>query len=397
MATACPARGLRAGPALVKAVAISALSRAGSPSAARADGLDGLRGLAALAVLVFHAWLYTLPVPLSALARTPGDLMLRELRLGLVLFFALSGFLLYRPWVAAALDGTPKPALGRYLRQRAARIVPGYYLAIVGSVALLWGLAGHPGVRLPPLEQLPLFFIFGQNLSSATVMKLDPPMWTLAIEASFYLVLPLIGWLALRLPPRRAAQVAIPLGLAVLGTAYATWAHSRGLSMPWTKSLPPALPYFAAGMTAAVAIHGREIATATRRWLFGSGLFAVALFGLAPAMAALAGWAHVPGRGLHDLPVAAGFAMVIAAVATRPSGGLLASRAAVALGSVSFGLYLWNVPLLVWARAHDMLPMTALGATLAVLPATLLVAAFSWHAVELPVVRAVRRSAPAKR
>ena len=71
----------------------------------RLSSLDGLRGLAALTVFLFHGWLYTMPRPDQSNRSSFGDYAAEELRLGLVLFFVLSGFLLSRPWFAAALDG----------------------------------------------------------------------------------------------------------------------------------------------------------------------------------------------------------------------------------------------------------------------------------------------------
>ena len=89
----------------------------------RSIALDALRGLAALSVVVFHVWVYARPVPGSTLATVP-DKFLNEGRLGLILFFVLSGYLLYLPWARAALDGGRAPGLGRYTLRRAARIVP---------------------------------------------------------------------------------------------------------------------------------------------------------------------------------------------------------------------------------------------------------------------------------
>src|SRR3712207_867178 len=127
----------------------------------RSTALDALRGAAALGVFIFHAWMYTLPVPDAGARDAVGEFVVHELRLGLVLFFVLSGYLLFGPWAAGRA-----PRLGAYVRRRAARILPAYYVALVGSVALLWPLAGTPGVRLPPVEGLPLFAVFAQNTSS---------------------------------------------------------------------------------------------------------------------------------------------------------------------------------------------------------------------------------------
>src|SRR6266511_2705806 len=119
-------------------------------AAARSTALDALRGSAALGVFAFHAWLYSMPVPAAGNRNGPGDFALHELRLGLVLFFVLSGFLLYGPWAAAGLGDGRAPRLAGYLRRRAARILPAYYAALVGSIALLWSIGETPGVRLPP-------------------------------------------------------------------------------------------------------------------------------------------------------------------------------------------------------------------------------------------------------
>ena len=96
------------------------------------------------------------------------------------------------------------PRLGRYVRARAARILPAYHVVLVVSIVLLWGLQGTPGLRLPPAGELPLFVVFGQNFSPGSVMKLNPPTWSLATEVSFYALLPAVGWLALRVAPRPA-------------------------------------------------------------------------------------------------------------------------------------------------------------------------------------------------
>src|SRR4029078_4625759 len=90
---------------------------------------------------------------------------------------------------------------------------PPYSLAPAGSVALLWGAAGMPGVRLPPATALPLFAVFAQNYSPSALLSLDPPTWTLSIEASFYLVLPLVGLAAMRLGSSRWSQVAPPVAM----------------------------------------------------------------------------------------------------------------------------------------------------------------------------------------
>src|SRR4051812_38942521 len=140
----------------------------------RTAGLDGLRAVAALSVLCLHVWLYGQPNPDSPRRSGLLDSAVFEFRLGLVFFFVLSGYLLYRAFAGAALQREQRVDVARYARRRFARIVPAYWLAMAGAIALLWGARGSAGVRLPPAEALPLFAVFGQNYSHATFFTLNP-------------------------------------------------------------------------------------------------------------------------------------------------------------------------------------------------------------------------------
>jgi peptidoglycan/LPS O-acetylase OafA/YrhL len=353
----------------------------------RLASLDGLRGIAALSVFTFHGWLYTMPKPVATDRSSFGDYAAHELRLGLVLFFVLSGFLLSRSWFAAALDGRGLPDVRCYARARIARIAPAYYVALLGSIVLLWRLSGTPGLRLPPGHEIPLFVVFAQNFSPASVMKLNPPTWSLAVEVMFYALLPLIGWLAVRLPRRRRYQALIPLALLVLGVAY-NWAIAGlDLGMTFSKTLAAMLPYFAAGMLAALVLHGRTIRTATKRTLIAGGLALV----LADATLKAAAPAHgVDATAvfsvIRDLPSALGFALVVGALAVAPRGRVLGGPVLVGMGTISYGFYLWHVPVLMVLRGHGLLPLDpALGTLVAFVPA-LAVSVLSWFAIERPII-----------
>lgn len=354
----------------------------------RAASLDGLRGFAALCIFAFHGWLYTMPAPEAKNRSSIGDYVVHELRLSLVAFFVLSGFLLSRPWFAAALKAGRPPNLGRYLRARAARVLPAYYAALVGSIVLLWGLRGTPGLRLPPAGELPLFVVFGQNFSGTSVMKLNPPMWSLAVEVMFYAVLPILGWLALRLPARRRMQAITPLALLALGVAYNWTIAGQGLGLTFSKTLAAMLPYFALGMLTALALHGRTIDMRGKRGLITAGIALIAVDALvkaaAPAYGLEMGTLFVAVR---DLPSAVGFALIIAALALAPRGRVLGGRLLVGIGTISYGFYLWHVPVLLVLRGHGLLPMDPLlGSLVAFLP-SLALAVLSWFAIERPVLR----------
>jgi acetyltransferase len=351
-------------------------------------GLDGLRGLAALAVVVLHVWMYTD-------ANTSGrsvlvDAVIGEMRVAVGLFFVLSGFLLARPWIAAARGERARPDLGRFALKRFARIAPAYWLALAGAFVVFHG-SGHgreggPGV-------LPVFAVFMENMFASTRGKLDPPMWSLGIEVMFYAALPLIGWALVAAAVRSRRAVAGPLvvcaalvALNVAWMAAGTLGHWPPTTM-WT--LPTYLALFACGIAAAVVARDRRPGRVAGAALLGAGWLAVLVNG----------WWHssgtgVPGHIVGDLPAAAGFAIVVGVVATRPPG-LLASAPFRALGALSYGVYLWHYPVLYAWRLHGALPDHAGAAFVAVLVPTLAVSAASHLLVERPVLayteRALRR------
>ena len=172
----------------------------------RDQAIDGIRALAALAVLAFHVWLYRVDRPQTTRTHLL-DHVLFQANLGLIAFFVLSGFLLYRGYARAAVTGSAAPSALTYARRRAARIAPAYYVCCAGCVLLY--LSFGPTNILPPAGEMPLFAVFGQNYSLGTLMQLDPVLWTLTIEVAFYVALPLLAIVGLRLGPNRVGLHAL--------------------------------------------------------------------------------------------------------------------------------------------------------------------------------------------
>jgi peptidoglycan/LPS O-acetylase OafA/YrhL len=351
----------------------------------RAAAVDGLRAVAALSVLGYHAWLYTRDRVSAGVRGSLADELAHELRLGLVLFFVLSGYLLYGPWVRAALDEASAPRTAAYLVRRAARIVPAYYAAVVGSIVLLWGLDATPGVRLPAADDLWLFALFGQNFSVDTLLSLNAPLWTLAVEWSFYLMLPVLGWLALRLRgASREVQAIVPTLFLVAGVGWNWWIAGEEVPPTLTKVLPAMAPYFAVGMLAALLAHGRALGRRGGWALLAAGIALVGADAWWAALAAREGSHDLTLHVLRDLVGACGFGAILLGVTLAPAPRVLGARPLAAVGVWSYGVYLWHVPLLLWLRGNDLLPASGPLAFLVVLPLSLVVAAASWRLLERP-------------
>jgi peptidoglycan/LPS O-acetylase OafA/YrhL len=357
------------------------------PRSARYAALDGLRGLAAAAIVVHHAWLFdngdTHPHHVDAF-----DSVMDELRLGVALFFVLSGFLVYRPFVAAALDGRERPSLAVYARRRVARILPAYWLVLAGSFALLAAI-DHPNQAT--WGQLPIFLVFAQNQVTATHGHLDPPMWSLTVEVCFYAVLPLVALAAARLAMNRTAQLGLCVGLAVAGLAFCVVADGAGWGVTVTDSLLTQIPVFACGMAVAVLAHRRTIRARTG-WLMIVAAVPLMVFG---------GWLEVadfPGNGplrtaLCDVPAAVGFALVVGALVAAPIRARALSNATMRwLGTLSYGMYLWHFPLIYGLRAAGLWPSELVPAMVLTLAGSIVLAAISWYGLERPIVRWAHRS-----
>jgi peptidoglycan/LPS O-acetylase OafA/YrhL len=360
----------------------------------RSAGLDGVRGLAALSVFVFHIWLYGAKGSKSNLSAE----IFNEFRIGLICFFVLSGYLLYGAFARAARRQAGEVPMRRYLLRRGARILPAYYVSLIGSLILLEAVAGSPDVRMPDEGGFTLFFFFAQNYSDSTIMKLNPVTWTLCLEVAFYVLLPVLGAFAYHLAKgRRGPQVALLGGLVALGLAWNVVGYLDAWTQPATKALPAYLPYFAAGMLLSLLVEARrEDGRALR--LGGWSTAAVMLAGVALVLGN--GWWHATSPGLahdpllvalHDLPAGIGFALVILAVVAGRglSLGWLRSRPLAELGVISYGFYLWHVPLILFVKEMAAETPTALELAALVSPLALAAGVASWLWVERPLMNAV--------
>src|SRR3954453_16097431 len=240
-----------------------------------------LRALAALSVLLYHALFK------AYLARHPGSPLApfaAHLDVGVSVFFLISAFLLYRPMVAARLNGEPAPDTEAYGRRRLFRIVPGDVVAL-----LIAGLAGASYVGYPGIfdgKGTLAYFGFLQIYSPDTAGGGINVAWPLGVELPFYAFLPLWAAGLRRLSPKGGVRSEL-MALAVLfagsvafqiAAVTATDPNGFGLGgSRWLEPLPAFLDQFAAGMAlAVVSVAWKPRRSAKAAWLLAAGAFVAA-------------------------------------------------------------------------------------------------------------------------
>jgi peptidoglycan/LPS O-acetylase OafA/YrhL len=366
--------------------------------------LTGLRGCAALWVLLFHVWgaagprRMTLELGGLSLDFTPFFSIGWA---GVQLFFVLSGFLLALPYADWCAGRRGRPRTLPYLARRCVRVLPGYYLQLAILIALAWYPSGPSPVEgaADALGYLAMAFL----PEPLGVPLLNDVWWTLPIEFSFYLALPLLAGLLHRRLLWPLLAIAFAAMFAWRWLTIEVWAAelAPGARFLLGYQLPGSLDSFALGMAAALAFRS----PAVRAWLAARRarpeLLALAAMALG---CALLYWMHFGYRAYWTrsaitflwTPL---FCLAAAALMLAAAGGsailrcLLANRPLHYLGVVSYGIYLWHNPLLRWIE--DAAPPAGGYALPWLLPAVagaaVAAAALSWHLLERPLILLVRR------
>jgi len=363
----------------------------GAGSRPRWEALEGARGLAAVGVVLLHVWMFT--DRQAEIGQWWGQLLI-DLRLGVPFFFVLSGFLIWRPWAQAALSGRERPAMGSYVSRRAVRILPAYWLTLAAAAVVLAGW-GHPR-ELESLGQALALLTMTQTYFESSYGVVNPPAWTLVVESAFYALVPLVGWLAIRRGRTLRAHVALLATLVVAQIAWCAWVALSGWPGRFFAVLPAHTAEFAFGMIAAAWTVAARPSGRALAWA-GLGLVAITVaWHMSPY--------QQPWRVTQDVPAAAGFALIIAAL-TLGAGRqrLLSSGPLHWLGERSYGIYLWHFVVIfawrraeIWPSADASVSDTALAIAL-VFPVAVALAAATYRWVELPAVAWARRRERAPR
>lgn len=314
--------------------------------------LTGLRGVAAFSVFLFHYAALHPGIRLDLSVPVLGYFLQLPLGLGFAgvdLFFVLSGFLLSLPFARASLSGVPQPSVRKYLSRRLLRVFPAYY----AQWAIIM-LAGAWFVTWKPLDGYSLaahFFMFF-NIGPGPVKPVVGLWWTLPVELSFYLLLPL---LVPFLKPGRwwwLLAAGIVTSLAYRGWAAAHFAEAPGDAIFLAASqLPGSLPEFLVGSSAAMLTQHREVqgrprpSARTVEVIFLAGCLLVFLW----LSQVVVRYGPVYWQGHWSMviaPTILGLSLSMMVISlywgSRIGKALFANPVVYFVGIISYSLYLWH-------------------------------------------------------
>lgn len=356
------------------------------------QGLHVLRGFAALSVLVFHC------VHVGPWPAFPENGPLAWFRIGgfgVAIFFALSGFVITQ---AALREHEAQPGRARsvFMLKRIARIAPLYLLTSIASLVLV-----EPGPVLgaDAWFQILTHLTFTHSLFPSTINAINGPTWSIGVEFQLYLLVAIaMPWLP-RLRPALLAAICIVVPVLFRTAAYV---YQRDvLALPFTDlaywvasvQVPGSIDSFGVGAAMALA---RARATRQGEW----SNWWLPLLAMATVLAAFTSlllrfappylWSNLAWSVLL-LSMAAAMAIAMLAIAIRlPNAGVRSvHRPFVYLGTISYGIYLWHLPVILLLKRHGSLEHGALALAAACI--ALVLSALSWHGLERPAIEWARR------
>jgi peptidoglycan/LPS O-acetylase OafA/YrhL len=323
-----------------------------SVPAGRVDSLTGIRAVAAILVVLTHAAYTT-----GRYTHGYVGLIYSRMEIGVPIFFVLSGFLLFSPWVrasaasrdSASAEGKDGPSVRRYAWHRVRRIMPAYVVTVLAAYLLYhFRTAGpNPGhTWLGLFRNLTLTQIYTDDYLFSYLHQGLTQMWSLAVEVAFYVALPVLAWLLLVVLCRRQWRpVLLMIGLTVLACITPAWlvlVHTTDWLPDGARLwLPTYLAWFVGGMMLAAL---REVGV--RAYALVCVPLAIVCYLIASTP--IAGAPTTSPSELREGLAKAAFYAVIATLAVAPLAlgnqgwyaQVMASRPMVFLGEISYEIFL---------------------------------------------------------
>jgi peptidoglycan/LPS O-acetylase OafA/YrhL len=325
--------------------------------------IDGLRALAILPVLLFHA-------------HVPG---FSGGYVGVDIFFVISGYLITGIIARDVDEG--RFSLARFYERRFRRIMPALSLMILTVLAAAAWLYLPGDLECVPKSALAAT-LFASNLwfftdtgyfSGGADVKPLLHTWSLAVEEQYYIGFPILLMLLARFVPRRRTMVAA--GIAALSLALAILMQRDTSGFTFYLLPTRAWELFAGALLALGAVPALR-----PHWLREL----VAWVGLAAISLAVALYDRTTiFPGVTALAPVLGAAALIHAAPGTSAGRLLSRGPLVGIGLISYSLYLWHWPLIVFTEYATDLPLSG-GTRIMVISAAFLAGTLSWRFVERP-------------
>ncbi|MDX8434344.1 acyltransferase family protein [Mesorhizobium abyssinicae] len=335
--------------------------------------IDGLRAIAVAAVVFFH---FELP-------GFSGGFV------GVDIFFVISGYLITRLLVA---EGR-RPSIAEFYGRRMRRILPamlvvisfslvaGWFLLLPGDYAALGRSAAYSTFGLGNYYFLWNTGYFDREAALLPLLHL----WSLGVEEQFYLVWPVLLLAANRLARGRELPIAALIGiLALISFSVALQLVAVDPKQAFYVPFSRAWELAVGGILVFAPPIGRR-STSEALGLIGLSLIAASIICLSPSQ---------PFPGFFALVPVTGAVLLMWPRSPSSVSDLLASAPLRSTGRISYSLYLWHWPILVFFRHYAGTAMPAAVESSALIGTAWLAAYLSWRFVEEPIRRL--RAPPAK-
>ncbi|WP_455874024.1 acyltransferase family protein [Rhizobium yanglingense] len=338
----------------------------------RLAGADAMRAAACLLVLIHHL---VLRIDINQVdpAAQSALVIARFGNFGVSIFFVLSGYLLARPFWRALDEHRPLPGLKTYAIHRAARLLPGYWVALTAGFVLSITLLGDPPTAELGMRYAAGFLLMSQwHWRTLFPVEGNGPLWSIPFEATCYVLLPAFMFTLhhfSRPLPRFSTRL---VWLGAIATALALhwlivnalqpdhvqrgWQFGMaGGAKEWMPRYNPIgfFAIFAIGILAS----GVETILPKRRVALFDVLACIAIAGSAAALVSSAGgpWEAYGWLGIPYCFPLFPIAIAVALVSLSRSlwlGNCLDSRAVRFTAKISFGIYIWQDPVISAVKAQ---------------------------------------------